>query len=157
MSLDLVRRALAFTNGPLDVSDEELAEVFAPDVVLDMSARVFNPQVYEGYEGLRQFRTDAREVWETLKISEAELIEEGDRILVQLQDPLGHVGGAARLVSPLRQQGSQRLAAHPLERRRSRDECWWQQDPRWSSRRPGRGTTASPTCEARRRSCGRAR
>ena len=82
MSLDLVRRALAFTNGPLDVSDEELAEVFAPDVVLDMSARVFNPQVYEGYEGLRQFRTDAREVWETLKISETELVEEGDRILV---------------------------------------------------------------------------
>ena len=42
------------------------AEVFAPDVVLDMSARVFNPQVYEGYDGLRQFRADAREVWETL-------------------------------------------------------------------------------------------
>lgn len=36
MSLDLVRRALAFTNGPLDVSDEELAEVFAPHVVLDV-------------------------------------------------------------------------------------------------------------------------
>lgn len=82
MSLDLVRRALEFTNGPLDVSDEELAEVFAPDVVLDMSARVFNPYVYEGYEGLRQFREDAREVWETLKISETELVEEGDRILV---------------------------------------------------------------------------
>ena len=82
MSLDLVRRALAFTNGPLDVSDEELAEVFAPDVVLDMSTRVFNPQVYEGYEGLRQFRRDAREVWETLKVSETELVEEGERILV---------------------------------------------------------------------------
>jgi ketosteroid isomerase-like protein len=82
MSVDLVRRALAFTNGPIDVSDEELAEVFAPDVVLDMSARVFNPHVYEGYEGLRQFREDAREVWETLTISETELIQKGDRILV---------------------------------------------------------------------------
>ena len=30
--------------------------MFAPDVVLDMSARVFNPQVYEGYDGLREYR-----------------------------------------------------------------------------------------------------
>jgi ketosteroid isomerase-like protein len=82
VSVELVRRSLAFTNGPLDVSDDELAETFAPDVVLDMSARVFNPKVYEGYDGLRQFRRDAEEVWETLKISETELIEEGDHILV---------------------------------------------------------------------------
>ncbi len=82
MSVDLVRRALAFTNGPIDIDDEELAEVFAPDVVLDMSTRVFNPKVYEGYDGLRQFREDAREVWETLKVTEAELVEDGNRILV---------------------------------------------------------------------------
>ena len=82
MNLDLVRRALAFTNGPIDVDDEELAEVFAPDVVLDMSTRVFNPMVYEGYEGLRQFLRDAGEVWETLKVSETELVEEGDHVLV---------------------------------------------------------------------------
>ncbi len=82
MSAELVRRALAFTNGPLDVNDEELAEVFAPDVVLDMSARVFNPKVYEGYDGLRAFRTDAQEVWEALTISEAEIVEEGDCFLI---------------------------------------------------------------------------
>ncbi len=33
----------------------ELAEVYAPDVVLDMCARVFNPKVYGGYEGLREY------------------------------------------------------------------------------------------------------
>ena len=82
MSAELVRRALAFTNGPVDVSDAELAEVFAPDVVLDMSARVFNPKVYEGYDGLREFRTDAREVWETLTVSEAEIVQEGNHVLV---------------------------------------------------------------------------
>jgi hypothetical protein len=83
MSTDLVRRALEFTNGVADEpTDDELAEVFAPDVVLDMSVRVFNPKVYEGYEGLREFRTDALEIWESLSITASELIEEGDCILV---------------------------------------------------------------------------
>ena len=64
------------------MGDEDLAEVFAPDVVLDMSTRVFNPKVYEGFDGLREFRADAREVWETLTVSEAEIVEEGDHVLV---------------------------------------------------------------------------
>jgi ketosteroid isomerase-like protein len=79
---DLVRQALEYTNGPTDLSDEELAMVFAPDVVLDLSTRVFNPKVYESYDGLREFRADALEVWEVLEISPKEIIEEGDRVLV---------------------------------------------------------------------------
>ena len=62
MSVELVRRALEYTNTPAhDAPDEELATVFAPDVVLDMSTRVFNPKVYEGYDGLREFRADLLE------------------------------------------------------------------------------------------------
>ena len=79
---DLVRRALEYTNGPTDLSDEELAEVFAPDIVLDLTTRVFNPKVYEGYGGLREFREDALEIWEVLEIAPKELVEEGDRVLV---------------------------------------------------------------------------
>lgn len=82
MSVDLVRRSLEFTNGPDDVTDEQLAEVFAPDVEMDLSVRVFNPKVYEGYAGLREFRADAREVWEELAISAEEIILEGDHALV---------------------------------------------------------------------------
>jgi ketosteroid isomerase-like protein len=83
---DLVRRALEFTNvDSADPSDAALAEVFAPDVVLDMSTRVFNPDVYEGYDGLREFRADALEIWETLTITATELVEEGDHVLVLTQ------------------------------------------------------------------------
>ncbi len=81
MSAELVRRALELTNGP-DLPDEELADLFAPDVVLDLTARVFNPKVYEGYDGLREFRADALEIWESLIISPAEIVEEGNRVLV---------------------------------------------------------------------------
>jgi len=83
VSTELVRRALEFTNGPAEEpTDEDLADVFAPDVVLDMTARVFNPQVYEGYDGLRQFRADVFEIWESLRITATELIEQGDFVLV---------------------------------------------------------------------------
>jgi ketosteroid isomerase-like protein len=79
---DVVRRALALTTDPgADLSDEALAELFAPDVVVDMSARVFNPHVYEGYDGLRQYRVDLGEVWQDVAFEPQELIEEGDGIL----------------------------------------------------------------------------
>ena len=81
---DVVRRALALTNDPRqDIPDEELAELFAPDVVLDLTTRVFNPKVYVGHEGLREFRSDALEIWESLSIAATELIEEGDCVLVR--------------------------------------------------------------------------
>ena len=82
MNADLVRRALEYTSSSEELSDEELAEVFAPDIVLDMSTRVFNPKVYEGYDGLRDFRADALEIWESLNITATEIIEDGDRVLV---------------------------------------------------------------------------
>ena len=50
--------------------------------MLDFSARVFNPQVYEGYKGLRAFYADSREVWEEISVTAGEIIEEGDRYLV---------------------------------------------------------------------------
>lgn len=79
---DVVRRALALTNDPReDLPDDELAELFAADVVIDMSARVFNPLVYEGFEGLRQYRVDLREVWQDVAFEPRELIEDGDRVL----------------------------------------------------------------------------
>ena len=82
MSIELVRRATALTGGDGQASDEELAELFAPDVVLDLSARIFNPKVYEGYDGLREFYAESREIWEDVNIAIKEIVEEGDRYLV---------------------------------------------------------------------------
>jgi hypothetical protein len=86
VSKALVRRSLEFTNAHAEEpTDEELAEVYAPDVVLDMSVRVFNPKVYEGYEGLREFRADALEIWDSLSVTATELIEEGDYVLMLMR------------------------------------------------------------------------
>jgi uncharacterized protein len=82
MSEDLVRRATALMRGDGEATDEELAEIFSPEVVLDLTARVFNPAVYEGYEGLRTFYAESREVWERIELTIHEIIEEGDRYVV---------------------------------------------------------------------------
>ena len=82
MSEDLIRRALAFAHGPSDISDDALAEVYAPDAVLDMSARVFNPKAYRGYAGLREYREDLYETWDDVVFDAEEIIEEGEHALV---------------------------------------------------------------------------
>ena len=91
MSVELIRRSTEYTNGPRDVPDEELAEVYAPDVEMDFTVRVFNPKLYVGYDGLREFRDDAEEVWEELLITTEEVIEDGDNLLV-----LSHVRARGR-------------------------------------------------------------
>jgi ketosteroid isomerase-like protein len=79
---EVVRRALVLTNDRREtIPEDELAELLAPDIVVDMSARVFNPAVYEGYDGLHQYRVDLREVWEDVAFEPQELIEEGDHVL----------------------------------------------------------------------------
>jgi ketosteroid isomerase-like protein len=76
MSVELIRRATELMNrDTLDASDEQLAEIFTPDVVLDQSAAVFNPAIYEG---LRAFYSASREVWEKVTLTLTEVIEEGD-------------------------------------------------------------------------------
>ncbi len=82
MSEELVRRATFLTNSDGMAPDEELEEMFTPDVVLDLNARVFNPKVYEGYDGLREFHAESREVWEQVTLTVDEIIGEGDRYVV---------------------------------------------------------------------------
>ena len=81
-NVEIVRRALVLTTDSReDIPDAELAELLAPDVVIDMSVRVFNPEVYEGYEGVRQYRDSLREVWHDVEFAPQELIENGDQVL----------------------------------------------------------------------------
>ena len=82
MSAELVRRATEMASRDELASEEELAEVFSPDVVLDNSSRVFNPHVYHGYDGLRGWFEDMREIWEAVSMTVAEIIQEGNRYLV---------------------------------------------------------------------------
>ncbi len=87
---DIVRRA----HDALNRGDAEgLAALCAPDFRLDMSDRVFNPEVYSGHDGIRRFMAEVHEVWETFTWEPTEVTETEDVVLV-LVHSVGHARGS---------------------------------------------------------------
>jgi ketosteroid isomerase-like protein len=54
--------------------DEQLQWV-DPAFRFDMTERVFNPDVYEGHEGMRRFNRELGEVWEEFQIEVDDVLE----------------------------------------------------------------------------------
>src|SRR5262245_11450249 len=55
---------------------------FSPDVRIDMSRRVFNPDVYLGHDGLRRLGAEVGQVWEEFTIEPERFVDAGDRVVV---------------------------------------------------------------------------
>jgi ketosteroid isomerase-like protein len=53
-----------------------------PDVVYDVSRRVFDPEVYRGHEGVREFAHLLREQWETIRTEPQDFIIAGGDVVV---------------------------------------------------------------------------
>jgi ketosteroid isomerase-like protein len=61
---------------------DELLERFDPEVQIDMTRRVINPDIYEGHAGLRRLGEDVREVWAEFEIEPERFIDAGERVIV---------------------------------------------------------------------------
>lgn len=83
-AVELVRRSLTARRS-------EFPDLFTPDVRLDLSARIFNPAVYEGYEGLGRYRSEVREVWDSYR-SEPEEFHVGEDVVVVFTREVGRGG-----------------------------------------------------------------
>jgi ketosteroid isomerase-like protein len=79
-SVEMVRRVLT-TRQDQPVGQDEIAERLDPNVRLDLSERVFNPVVYEGYDGLMRWRADIGDVWESYS-TETEQFFDADEVVV---------------------------------------------------------------------------
>jgi ketosteroid isomerase-like protein len=79
-NVEIVRRVLT-TRQDQPVAQDEIAERLDPDVRLDLSERVFNPAVYEGYDGLMRWRADIGDVWESYS-TETEQFFDADEVVV---------------------------------------------------------------------------
>jgi ketosteroid isomerase-like protein len=87
---DIVRRAHdALNRGDAD----GLAALCAPDFRLDMSDRVFNPEVYSGHDGIRRFLAEVHEVWETFTWQPTD-VKETDDVVLALVHSIGHGRGS---------------------------------------------------------------
>jgi ketosteroid isomerase-like protein len=60
----------------------ELFELFARDVEIDMTRRVFNPDTYEGHAGLRRLGREVSETWGDFRVEPERFVESGDRVIV---------------------------------------------------------------------------
>jgi ketosteroid isomerase-like protein len=59
-----------------------LFALFAPDVHIDMSRRVFNPDTYDGHAGLRRLGREVRAVWDEFTIEPERFASAADRVVV---------------------------------------------------------------------------
>jgi ketosteroid isomerase-like protein len=82
MNAEVVRRAFELWSEGTEASDEVLREFAHPDIELDLTANVFNPARYEGYEGFRAFNRQVAEVWTSFRMDPVEVLEAGDEIVV---------------------------------------------------------------------------
>jgi len=71
-NVDLVRRLHERLNG---ANIEGMVELCEPGFRLDMSERVFNPETYEGHDGIRRFYADVRAVWQHYRWDPEELFD----------------------------------------------------------------------------------
>ena|SRR5215207_1579008 len=77
-NIEIVRRIHQFWS---ERDFSVFAELFEPNVVLDMSRNVFNPDVYRGRDGMRRWGAGVDEIWEDFDAHPAEIIEVGDRVV----------------------------------------------------------------------------
>lgn len=100
MSSEPVRRALDAWNRTGQLSEDLFREVAWPDAVLDVSANVFNPAVYEGYDGWQRWAAQVREAWESFRMEPEELIEQGDLVVVLARARAKGRGSGVELDTP---------------------------------------------------------
>jgi ketosteroid isomerase-like protein len=96
-NVEIVRRVIATLREAYKSGDAtaELLELCAPDIRVDASRRVFNPDTYEGHAGLRRLIREISEAWEDFSEANERLIDAGDRV-VALQTISGR-GPASKL------------------------------------------------------------
>ena len=82
-NVEIVREVMALlSRAASGAPTPELLDLFAPDVTVDMSRRVFNPDVYEGHVGLARLGREVRDVWDEFHVTAERFIDLDDRVLV---------------------------------------------------------------------------
>jgi ketosteroid isomerase-like protein len=80
-NVERVRRGYEHFNrtGEVDYSGLD------PEVVYDVSRRTFDPLVYRGHEGVREFVALIREQWATMRLEFQEFVDAGDKVVVSIR------------------------------------------------------------------------
>jgi ketosteroid isomerase-like protein len=89
--VEIVREAMGLVDdarnddlsqAALDDLFQRLTNLVATDAQIDMSRRVFNPDVYSGQAGLRRLLREIREVWDEFRVTPERFVDAGNRVVV---------------------------------------------------------------------------
>ena len=58
-----------------------IPEFFDPDIEIDLSRNVFNPDVYHGHAGVERYVRAVEEVWDNFRVVPKEFIDAGDKVV----------------------------------------------------------------------------
>ncbi len=61
---------------------EAVRECFSPDLEIDASDRVLNPDVYKGVDGFMRMRREIGEAWDEFRVEVEETFEAGEDVVV---------------------------------------------------------------------------
>jgi ketosteroid isomerase-like protein len=94
VNADVVRNALEQWNARPELTEEAFAEFARPDMVIDITANVFNPGTFEGFEGFLRFMDQVGEAWAEFRLEPEEAFEQGDVVVVLVRAvATGHGSG----------------------------------------------------------------
>jgi uncharacterized protein len=80
-NVEVVRRGYERFNrtGEADYS------VLDPEIVYDVSRRTFDPLVFHGHDGVREFLALIRDQWASMRIEPQEFVDAGDMVVVSIR------------------------------------------------------------------------
>jgi ketosteroid isomerase-like protein len=87
-NVEIVRRCVELFDGRNMAQGIEALDgldLLDPDVELDLSRNVFNPDIYRGHAGIQRWRSIVEEVWDNFHGVAEELIDAGDKVVVAVK------------------------------------------------------------------------
>lgn len=100
-NVEVVREVIALMNRAAsdepDELDPRLLDLFAPEVQVDMSRRIRNPDVYQGHAGLHRLRREVHEVWHGFLLEPERIMDAGESVMVIETQPRPVSAGGAEV------------------------------------------------------------
>jgi ketosteroid isomerase-like protein len=77
-NVETVRRCVELFNRR-DVA--EVLELLDPDIELDLSRNIFNPDIYHGHDGIERWRNAVEDVWDDFHGTVEDIIDSDDKVV----------------------------------------------------------------------------
>jgi ketosteroid isomerase-like protein len=81
-NVEIVRQLMALGEQARESGLPPLhTDLVTPDAEIDMSRRVFNPEIYRGFEGWARLNAELREVWTEWRVIPERFADLGDQVI----------------------------------------------------------------------------